>query len=79
SASPRRLLLLQFVAIDAWPLTSIGTWDAFNSNILRGEPIHCPRMTATPVRMPYPPAERLGSIYEIQTVLEQPIFARKAG
>ena len=79
SSKPRRLLLFQYAAVDAWPLTSIGDWDSFNKNLLRGEPIWRPRLTAVPVSMPFPPAERGGSIYETQTILEKPVFARKAG
>jgi ectoine hydroxylase-related dioxygenase (phytanoyl-CoA dioxygenase family) len=79
SDQPRRLLLFQYCAVDAWPLTGIGDWDAFNRSILVGEPTNVPRMVSAPVRMPYPPAERQGSIYENQSVLEKPVFRRKAG
>lgn len=79
SSKPRRLLLFQYCAVDAWPLTGAGEWDAFNRAILRGEPTNQPRVTAVPVRMPLPPAERGGSIYENQTVLEKPVFRKKAG
>lgn len=74
SSYPRRLLLFQMCAIDAWPLMGFGDWDTFNSNILRGEPTNTARVTDVPVRMPLPPALRGGSIYETQTVLEKPIF-----
>ncbi len=76
SGAPRRLLLFQFCAADAWPLSGAGNWDAFNSNMLRGEPTNVPRMADLPVRMPLPGAEKGGSIYENQSVLEAKTWAR---
>ncbi len=76
SGAPRRLLLFQFCAADAWPLSGAGDWDAFNSNMLRGEPTNVPRMADLPVRMPLPGAEKGGSIYENQSVLESKTWAR---
>ena len=77
SGRPRRLLLFQYAAIDAWPLAGSGDWDPFNACILQGEPTNQPRLTEVPVRMPLPTAERGGSIYENQTVLENPIFRKQ--
>ena len=72
SGKPRRLLLYMYCAVDAWPLVqTINTWEEFNGKILRGEPTREPRMVSVPVRVPLPPAERTGSIYEIQTILEE--------
>ncbi len=79
SGAQRRLLLLQYCAADAWPLTGAGDWDKFNSLILRGEPTNVPRIKDVPVRMPLPGALRGGSIYENQSVLEKKILRRKAG
>ena len=76
SGAPRRLLLFQYCAADAWPLSGAGDWDAFNSNMLRGEPTNVPRMADLPVRMPLPGAEKGGSIYENQSVLETKTWAR---
>jgi hypothetical protein len=73
SPNPRRLLLFQYCAIDAWPLTG-SDWDVFNDYILRGEPTQDIRMTDAPVRMPRPYAERGGSIYEVQSLMENPIL-----
>ena len=71
SGKPRRLLLCMYCAVDAWPLVQpINSWEEFNGKILRGEPTREPRLVDVPVRVPLPPAERRGSIYEIQTVLE---------
>jgi len=78
SSRPRRLLLAQYCAIDAWPLAGIPDWETFNSFILRGEPTNQPRIVSVPVRMPFPHTERKGSIYEVQSLLDNPIFAKKA-
>jgi ectoine hydroxylase-related dioxygenase (phytanoyl-CoA dioxygenase family) len=75
SAMPRRLLLLQYAAVDAWPLMGAGDWAAYNERIVRGQPTTEARMVDLRVRLPLPPAERPGSIYEIQTVLKRTVFA----
>ncbi len=79
SSRPRRLLLNMYCAVDAWPLSGVKDWDQFNAYILRGEPTNVPRVEKVPVRMPLPQADRTGSIYEVQSVLEKPFFAKKAG
>ncbi len=79
SDSPRRLLLFQYCALDAWPLLGSETWDAFNATIVRGEPTWEPRVTDVPVRIPLPSPERVGSIYEIQTQMRDPILGAAAG
>jgi ectoine hydroxylase-related dioxygenase (phytanoyl-CoA dioxygenase family) len=71
SDRPRRLLLFQYCAIDAFPIGSMPDWKTFNANILRGEPIFEARLTPVPVRIPLPTGDRVGSIYEIQTILEK--------
>jgi len=70
SDRPRRLLLFQYCAGDAWPLLGVKDWDKFNgSELLQGKPSIEPRMVNVPVRIPLPPPARTGSIYEIQTQL----------
>ena len=76
SDQPRRLLLFQYCAIDAFPLGGITNWDAFNATIVRGEPTNIPRVEPVPVRMPYPGSLRTGSIYETQTVLKKSTFEK---
>lgn len=75
SDRPRRLLLFQYCALDAWPLMGVKSWDAFNANILRGEPTQFPRVTDVPVTIPLPSPPKVGSIYEIQTQLKAKVFA----
>ena len=77
SDKPRRLMLAQYCATDAWPLKGIPDWETFNDTIIRGEPTNEPRMVAAPVRMPEPYAELKGSIYEVQSLLDDPLYANK--
>lgn len=63
----RRFLLFQYRAADAWPLLGLKEGIAkFDEQLLVGEPGLAPRLVHTPVRMPLPPAEYQGSIYENQ-------------
>lgn len=62
----RRLLLHEYTAADAWPLMGVTQLDEFNGRMVLGEPTLEPRMTSVPVRMPLPPADHQGSIYENQ-------------
>lgn len=67
SGKPRRLLLHQYRAADAWPLLGMHqTWDAYRDSLLCGEDTIEPRTAAVPVRLPLPPAPNQGSIYENQ-------------
>ena len=80
SSNPRRLLLLQYCAGDAWPLVQhVRSWEEFNSQFVRGKPTLEPRVTEVPVRVPYPSGPKQGSIYEIQTTLKNPRYGRNAG
>ncbi len=67
SGKPRRLLLHQYRAADAWPLMAAGQpWKPYRDSLVCGEDTIEPRMTAVPVRLPLPPAPHQGSIYENQ-------------
>jgi ectoine hydroxylase-related dioxygenase (phytanoyl-CoA dioxygenase family) len=66
SARPRRLLLHEYRAADAWPLMGAGDLEAFNALMVAGKPTIEPRLVPVPVRMPLPPALHQGSIYENQ-------------
>jgi ectoine hydroxylase-related dioxygenase (phytanoyl-CoA dioxygenase family) len=71
----RRLLLFQFRTADAWPLLGfpegIEAWDAL---MVAGEPQQ-PRLAPVPVRLPLPPADHQGSIYENQKGAGRRYFA----
>jgi ectoine hydroxylase-related dioxygenase (phytanoyl-CoA dioxygenase family) len=67
SGRPRRFLLYQYRAADAWPLLGLKEGiEKFNEQLIVGEPSLAPRLAPLPVRMPLPPAEHQGSIYENQ-------------
>ena len=78
SNRPRNLLLYEVAASDAWPLMGVKDFDEFNSRLLTGEIIITPRVTEVPVRMPLPPAQRQGSIYENQSAAKKSYFTRAA-
>ena len=69
STQSRNLLLYEFAAADAFPLLGIADWDEFDSRLLLGASTPVPRVVDCPIRMPLPPAEHQGSIYENQTAL----------
>ncbi|MBO0865636.1 MAG: phytanoyl-CoA dioxygenase family protein, partial [Mycobacterium sp.] len=74
SDRPRRLLLWDLAAADAWPLfRRVDDLDAFNADIVRGRPTLEPRLAAVPVRLPLPlPA---GTIFELQAGARSKTFA----
>jgi ectoine hydroxylase-related dioxygenase (phytanoyl-CoA dioxygenase family) len=75
SGKPRRLLLHQYRAADAWPLLAVRQdFDDFRSRLLCGEDTLEPRMEQVPVRLPLPPAEHQGSIYENQRARSDRFF-----
>jgi phytanoyl-CoA hydroxylase len=75
SPKPRRLLLHQYRAADAWPLLGFADgWDKYNSLLITGEPSVAPRVEKVPVRLPLPPAAHQGSIYENQKALGSRYF-----
>ncbi len=73
----RRLLLMCYMAIDAWPLASAGPFDLaeFDSRILRGRPTLQPRQEALPVRSPDPRIPDSDSIFEDQEMVAGRSFA----
>lgn len=74
----RRLLFITARAGDAWPLCEkIDDLDAFNAELIAGEPSIEPRMTNVPVRMPYPRLTQPGeSIFVKQKGLRNSPFER---
>ena len=77
SDKPRRLLLYEFSAGDAFPLMGIKDWAQYNRNLVSGVPTNMPRIVPAPVRMPLPPSPRQGSIYENQATAKTHYFQRK--
>ena len=76
SGRSRRFLLYQYRAADAWPLLGRKEGiEKFNEQLIVGEPSLAPRLVPLPVRMPLPPAEYQGSIYENQRASGRRYFA----
>ena len=76
SGRERRFLLFQYRAADAWPLLGFKDgFEKFAELLLAGAPTNEPRLTAVPVRLPLPPAEHQGSIYENQRASAARYFA----
>ena len=71
----RRLLLHEYAAADAWPLMGVADFDEFNGRMVLGGPTIEPRFVPAPVRMPLPPADHQGSIYENQRGADRRFFA----
>ncbi|MFC7690859.1 phytanoyl-CoA dioxygenase family protein [Paeniroseomonas aquatica] len=79
SNKERRLLLFQFRAADAWPLLGFpGTLEAYDALMVAGTPGIEPRLAPVPVRLPLPPADAQGSIYENQKGLKNKFFQAAA-
>jgi phytanoyl-CoA hydroxylase len=77
SGKPRRFLLHQYRAGDAWPIVHTpASWEAWTSLLVAGEETLQPRMTAVPVRLPYPSAGRQETLYEMQLDLGTRYFQR---
>jgi len=78
SNKPRNLLLYEVAASDAWPLMGVKDFAEFDSRLLAGPSVITPRLADVPVRMPLPPAQRQGSIYETQSAAKKSYFTRAA-
>ena len=79
SGNERRFLLFQYRAADAWPLLGFaGGIEEFDELLLAGEPTLAPRLAPVPVRLPLPPAEHQGSIYENQRATGRRFFETAA-
>ena len=73
----RRLLLMDFVAADAWPVMGLpADLDEFNARMVAGSPTLVPRMEAVPVRIPLPEAPSLqrNTVYDYHRTLNNPYF-----
>ena len=76
SGRPRSFLLYEAMAADAWPLAG-GHWGdlaQFDARMICGEPTLQPRMTAVPVRMPFPKAPESASLYQSQKYMANRFF-----
>jgi phytanoyl-CoA hydroxylase len=73
------LLLFQYRAVDAWPLLGFaGGIEKFDDLLVAGGPTLMPRLAPVPVRLPLPPTEHQGSIYENQRATGRRFFETAA-
>jgi len=77
SDRPRRLLLYQYTAVDAWPLSGVTDLDAFNKKIVRGEPTISVRLAPVSARIPMPGVGNAGTIYELQKLVREKGFTNQ--
>lgn len=80
SGRDRTLLLFQIAAADAWDIRGLGkesNWDEYVDTFIAGEPALEPRVVAAPIRLPYPPPLKGGSIYESQSLAKKKFFGGK--
>lgn len=78
SRQPRRLFLIQFTALDAWPMTeTVDDIGVFDAKILRGEPTRAFRVKEMDIRVPFPTPEFQGTIYELQELFRAKSFAER--
>lgn len=75
STKPRRLLLFELLAADAWPLLGVNDYDDFNARLLRGQSGVVPRIEPVHARIPLPKPSRAGSIFETQEYANPSAFA----
>ena len=79
SGKQRRFLLFQYRAADAWPLLGFAAGiENFDQLLLAGDPTLMPRLATVPVRLPLPPVEYQGSIYENQRATGRRFFETAA-
>jgi len=77
SNRPRRLLLHEYAAADAWPLAG-QPWsdlEEFNGRMVAGTPTIQPRVVPAPIRIPQPPALNPTSIYNVQKGIRMRSFS----
>jgi hypothetical protein len=76
SGRSRNFLLYEAMAADAWPLAGghFGSLEDFDSRLLCGHPTLQPRMTAVPVRVPFPKAPESASLYQSQKYMANRFF-----
>ena len=70
SFHPRRLLLYEVMAADAWPLAGCSaffeSWDSMTERMVIGKQSSNPRLVNVPVRMPQPEPSKRPSIFQLQ-------------
>src|SRR5262249_50256284 len=58
SSRPRRVLFIEFCAVDAWPVLGVPDLEAYDARILRGSPTRQFRVQEMDLRIPLPKPEK---------------------
>ena len=70
SGDPRRFVLYEVMAADAWPLAGCSavfeSWDSMNERMVIGKQSDVPRLVDVPVRIPQPLPPKVSSIFQLQ-------------
>jgi len=70
SGDPRRFVLYEVMAADAWPLAGCSavfeSWHSMNERMVIGNQSDVPRLVDVPVRMPQPLPPKVSSIFQLQ-------------
>ena len=78
SDRPRRVLLYELAAADAWPLLGLyhygGDYGYYRSQLIAGEDTSWPRVVPVPTQMPLPRGPYQGSIFESQRAMGRRSF-----
>jgi ectoine hydroxylase-related dioxygenase (phytanoyl-CoA dioxygenase family) len=74
STRPRRLLIYQYAAADAWPLMGVTDIATYDAAMLRGQSTLQPRMKALPIRIPRPLAPDFDGLYTSQAGAKNRFF-----
>ena len=75
SSVPRRLWLIQYAAVSAWPMMGVRDYDFFNWSLVRGEPTDQYKVKDQTVRVPLPGDVYTGAtIFELQTKARDTVY-----
>lgn len=81
SGDPRRFLLFEAMAADAWPIAGgagrFGSWDDMASRMICGRQSNQPRLAPVPVLMPQPAHEVATSIFALQHQGETRLLSKR--
>ena len=76
SNRPRRLLLQNYSAADAFPIGTPVDWEKWKESMLRGSITNKPRMEKINMLWPEPKPEGVGSIFEVQDKKKKSIYKK---
>ena len=82
SSKDRRILFLEIMAADAFPvmgsMTKFDSLEDYNQRMLCGEATLEPRLSNVPIRIPLPQPAKNRSIYEVQSQVKNSAFSKSS-